>query len=140
MADVVTISDPIRFRMDDGVPMDNIAAALKVLKQIAVYWPLTAPTFDNYGKPITTSSPVEIKCRWDDTQDEFVDSQGMKQKASVKIIADRDLDIGGCIFLGMLDEIEDQDDPKLNPRVHEIRSFTKIADKKAKRFIRTAYL
>lgn len=37
----------------------------KMLRQKAVYWPLTSIGIDNYGQPIP-SIPVEISVRWED--------------------------------------------------------------------------
>jgi hypothetical protein len=105
-------------------------------RQFAIYWaPDNATGPDRYGKP-SLLSPVELKVRWEDTQKEFVDSQGTTRLSSARIFVGQDVEVGGYLKLGELvsgtlnDPIEEGD-------AYEIKSFSKSPDLKAKNFLRT---
>ena len=113
----------------------------KCRKQDAVYWPPSSERFDEYGRPIV-SDPVQLKVRWEDKAEEFIDAQGTKQVSSAKVIVGEDLEIGGLLMLGTLSDVDSSfpEDPKSKFEVKEIRMFEKIPDLKAKRYLRTAIL
>lgn len=67
------------------------------LKDRAVYWPRLVP--DGFPNGGTTLPPVEIACRWI----EGVDSR--EQQIESTVLVDRDLETGGFIRLGGLDEL-----------------------------------
>jgi len=108
-------------------------------KQMAIYWAKSDPSHDNYGKPLY-ETPVEIDCRWEDTNELYVDSQGEQQTSSCTIMTLIDVMVGGFLMLGSLDSIIDTEHPGQNEGAWEIKSFTKVPDRKAKKFVRTAYV
>ncbi len=111
----------------------------KMLKQVAVYWQLSSLEFDNYGQPIPTS-PVEIKVRWEDVGEQFLDEKGTMQLSRAKVFVDRDVEVGGVLMLGGLESYTDEDNPKENENAWEIRRFEKLPTLSAKQFLRTVYL
>ena len=116
---------------------DNISVANRAMKQEAVYWP--PDTLDEFGRP-SWGTPEEISCRWEDVTEEFIDPNGDRQISKSKLIVDRDLLIKGLLKLGELDSTVDQDDPKDNEDVWEIRLFSKIPDFKGRKYLREVYL
>ena len=112
----------------------------KMLKQTAVYWELSSLEFDNYGQPIPIT-PIEIKVRWEDIGEQFLDENGTMQLSRAKVFVDRDVDVGGVLMLGELDSgVMDLDDIKENDNAWEIRRFEKLPTLNAKQFLRTVFL
>jgi hypothetical protein len=116
----------------------------KMLKQDCVYWPLASSesggrSFDNYGQPVL-SEPIEIKCRWEDVSEEFITSDGTKLMSKAKVYVDRDVDKGGVLMLGVLDDITDSENVKENEGAWEIKRFDKLPNFRATEFLRTAFL
>jgi hypothetical protein len=116
----------------------------RMLKQKAVYWGLQSSesggvAFDSYGVPLLTS-PVEINVRWEDTQEEFIDSKGTKRISSAKIFVGQDVSVGGILMLGELTDVVDETHPKENPHAGEIRSFGKVPNLRVTEYVRTVYL
>ena len=110
-----------------------------MLKQTAVYWELSAFEFDNYGQPIPTS-PIEIKVRWEDVGEEFINEIGTTQLSRARVYVDRDVEVGGILMLGTEDDITDSVDIKENDGAWEIKRFEKLPTLNAKQFLRTCYL
>jgi len=111
-----------------------------MLKQVAVYWKLSSLEFDNYGQPIPTT-PVEIKCRWEDVSEEFLDANGTIQLSNARVYVDRDVEVGGVLMLGELDSgVMDLVDIKENENAWEIKRFEKLPTLRATQFLRTCYL
>jgi len=111
----------------------------RMRKQKAVYWSLTSTGFDDYGQPIP-STPIEIKCRWEDVSEEFLDGNGTVQLSRARVYVDRDVEIGGVLMLGELDSGVDESNPKENDNAWEIRRVEKLPTLKATQFLRTCYL
>jgi len=111
----------------------------KMLKQTAVYWPLTSVEFDGYGQPVP-STPIEIKVRWEDVCEEFLDANGTMQLSKAKVYVDRDVEVGGILMLGELSSGVDESNPKENDDAWEIRRVEKLPTLNAKEFLRTIYL
>lgn len=111
----------------------------KMLKQKAVYWAPASPKFDDYGQP-NISTPVEIDCRWEDVGEEFLDGGGTLQLSMAKVFVGIDVVVGGLLMLGELSSSVDEDNPKNNDGVWEIRRFEKLPTLKATQFLRTCYL
>lgn len=111
----------------------------KMLKQKAVWWPLAAIEYGNYGQP-NPSTPVEIDCRWEDVGEAFLDSRGTTQLSRSIVYVDRDVVVGGVLMLGELDSSVDEDNPKENENAWEIRRFEKLPTLRATQFLRKAYL
>jgi len=70
----------------------------RFLKQTATYWPVISDA-DQFGRPVY-GDPVEIRCRWDETCEEFIDSRGSKQMSRAKIVTDTAVVAGGKLMLG----------------------------------------
>jgi len=76
----------------------------KVCVQTAVYW--GNPVEDGRGGK-TFDDPVEIKCRWSDYMTLVKDDKGKEFKTQAKLLVTQDLDFGGYLYLGTLEDIED---------------------------------
>lgn len=109
----------------------------KMRKQTAVYWPPLEA--DEYGKP-TYDDPVEVTCRWEDTQKLFVTPQGSTETCASIVYVDRDVEVGGVLLLGSLDSDINESDPKANEGASEIRQFSKIPNIRNTELLRVAYL
>ena len=110
---------------------------IRMLKQIAVYWSVAST--DQFGGKVY-NDPVEIKCRWEDISVEYLDSQGETKLSNAVVYMDRDILVGGVLMLGTLGDITDEENVKENSGAWEIKRFDKLPDRKAKNFLRTAYL
>lgn len=113
-------------------------------KQTAVYWALGSADsggkdFDEFGQPIYTD-PVEIKCRWEDVNEEYIDAKGTKRLTKSKVYVDRDVDVGGVLMLGLLTDVDPAKRPDENVGADEIRRFDNMPTLRAKEFLKTAYL
>jgi len=116
----------------------------RMLKQTCVYWALASSesgglAYDDYGQPVVTD-PVEIECRWEDVNEEFIDATGTKQTSRAKVYVSQDVDVGGILMLGELTDITDDDNPKENDGAWEIRKFDKLPNLRVTEFLRTAFL
>lgn len=109
----------------------------KVRKQKAVLW--TRRAADVHGKP-TYTDPVEISCRWDSTQIQYLAPDGTLQLSSAVVLVDRDVQIGDVLREGTLDTVGDTVHPKINPGASEVKSFQKTPNFKATEFLRKAIL
>ncbi len=65
--------------------------------QTATYW--GAPVPDGYGGS-TFTTPISIKVRWEEKQEEFLTSFGQPVFSQAVVRTDIDIDIGGYLFLG----------------------------------------
>ena len=117
----------------------------RMRKQTCVYWPLASEEsagidYDDYGQPIV-ADPVEIECRWEDVNEEFTAADGTRQLSKSKVYTDRDVDVGGILMLGTIEEnITDSTNIKENEGAWEIKRFDKLPTFKATEFLRTAWL
>lgn len=134
----------------------------KVAVQTAVYW--ANPVADGYGGT-TYDYPIEISCRWEDSTRKVMDANGDEIVSRAQILLTRDVDEGGVLFLGDLDDLvtallleigdfllletgdyilresSEEVNPKLMADAYEIVRFDKIPMiKKTDEFVRTAYL
>ena len=95
----------------------------KMLRQKAVWWPLASASgtqqLDAYGQ-FVYGDPIEIDCRWEDTAEDFIASDGTTRVSSAVVFVDRDLTVGGFIFLGTLSSLIDPTDPKNTEGAMEI--------------------
>lgn len=110
----------------------------KMLKQKAVYFAPTG-THTNQGKP-KYATPIDIKCRWEDIQEQFVDIRGAISLSNSWVYVDRDLKTGGVLWLGTVATLTSQSDPFANVGAFEIRKFMKTPTLKATKFLREAVL
>ena len=109
----------------------------RMRKQTAVYWPLLS--VNQFGKKVV-GSPVEIKVRWEDISEEFLDSAGERQMSKAVVYVDRDVTLGGILMLGTISDITDDINIKENIGAWEIRRFDNLPNIKASEFLKTAYL
>lgn len=112
------------------------------LKQTAVYWPKASVPFGKFGVP-TRGTSVEIRCRWEDKAEEFVDPEGTRFVSRAIVYIGLDVEVGGLLFLGTAVEVDASGFPA-NPResasVFEIKVFEKNPDFKGTAFLRKAIL
>ena len=85
--------------------------------QDATYW--TAGAKDLYGNP-TWSSPVTVKCRWEDKQVKTIDFQGNEIISNSIVYLDVDLTLGDYLYNG----ISTDSSPPISAK--EVRNFSKI--------------
>jgi hypothetical protein len=116
----------------------------RILQENAVYW---APAgSDDMGRP-AYAAPVVIDCRWEDTNDEFVDKEGRVQVSKAMVYVDRGLELHGVLkYLGRkasnpgLAGLTDQTQPFNNPNAWEVRGVNNLPNRRAKKFLRWVYL
>lgn len=109
----------------------------RVRKQKAVYW---APGKNsNFGQPVV-NDPVQIDCRWVDVQEEFVDAQGRTVLSKASVMVDRDVQVGGMLWLGELKNLTSQTVPTKNTNCFEIRAFANVPNFRATEFLKVATL
>jgi hypothetical protein len=116
----------------------------KMLKQKCVYWPPGSEEtggrdFDDYGRPVYATA-IEIRCRWEDVVEEFIKPDGTQDTSRSKVYVDRDVRVGGVLWLGNLAGVSDLVNPKQNDGAWEIKRFDKLPTLKAAQFLRTAFL
>lgn len=91
------------------------------LPQTLVYWPPAGS--DSFGRP-TLGTPVEYKCRWEDTITETIDSNGDIALSSATVYLTSPVAIGGVMWLGTLATGPQSsgwiDEVKANSGTHEI--------------------
>ena len=114
----------------------------RMRNQKAVYWSLGTGSvkYDDFGQPINTSIPIEIACRWDGSQTEFIDTEGTKRLSQGVVYVDRKVDIGGHLFEGTLSDLIHPSDPNKNPGAFEIKQFTTTPNFKATETLLTAFV
>ena len=65
----------------------------RMRKQNAVYWPFVS--INQFGEK-SVGDPVQIKVRWEDKNEEFLDTQGQIQMSKAIVYVDRDI-VNGSI-------------------------------------------
>jgi hypothetical protein len=121
-----------------------MSLATRFLKQTAVYW---APgsedsggsDFDEFGKP-QYATYVQITCRWEQTNEEYIDAKGTQRVTTAVVYTDEDVIPGGVLMLGVLADVTDVSVPKNNANAAEIMAFEKQPTFKATDFLRIAKL
>ena len=111
------------------------------LRQTAVYW--GDPQSDGAGgRTFGSAYPVELSIRWEERQELFVDASGQETMSQAVVYLDQDIDIGGYLDLGDLDDLSsaEESDPLTVGGAYEIRNFKKLPDIKADRFLRKVWL
>jgi hypothetical protein len=80
----------------------------KVCVQTAVYWgnPKSNGTGGN-----TYDTPIEIKCRWDYKTRMVLGANGLQINTDVDVLVTVDLVLGGFLFLGTLEDLDDSSIP-----------------------------
>jgi len=132
--------------------MGNIENTVKKFcVQTAVYW--GNPVNDGYGGK-TFDDPIELLppsngVRWEEVTQLITTGNGKEIVSKAKILLCQDVDEGGYLFLGTLDDLDDSSgdssgayyDPLKTNGAYEIKRFDKTPMvKKTDQFVRTAYL
>ena len=99
------------------------------LKQTAVYWGPATP--NGYGID-TFPAAVEMKVRWDDTMQDFVNDTGDVVSSSAVILTATVVELRSMFYLGTLASIPvaELSDPTHITGVVRCRQIKKYADKK----------
>lgn len=109
----------------------------KMRKQTAVWWQ-RQETPNEFGQ-FAFEAPVEVRCRWDDTSQEFLDSQGEKQLSRAVAYVDRTMRPGDRLMRGTLDS-DLTEDPLPVEGAFEIRRFDQNPNFKATETLLTAFM
>lgn len=112
----------------------------KMLKQDIVYWAFSSR--DEYGTEIF-AAPVEIKGRWEKSNEKFLDGDGNEVVSSSVVFLTQDVSEGDWVFLGKIADIassEGSTDPVVVTGAEEVRRFNKTPDHKGTSFERKALL
>jgi hypothetical protein len=109
----------------------------RMRKQQAVYWAY-AGTNEFNEKQVATA--VQIRVRWEDVNEEFLDVSGETRMSKALVYVGEDIVPGSILMLGVLADITDTVNIKENAGAWEVRRFDKLPDLKAKEFLRTCYL
>lgn len=111
----------------------------KMRRQNGVYWGSPVPAGDG---SYTYATPVNIKCRWQGTNNLFITKDGDESVSKAVVFVDRDVEEGGWLWLGTVETLPTgaSTDPRLAPRSGMIRSFDKSPNLKATEFLRKAIL
>lgn len=101
--------------------------------QTLVYWPPGVP--DRSGR-VAYGTPQKVPCRWEDTQEAFVNQRGEQETSAAKVFLDQDdvleaLGVKGVEFLGVMvlgefGGLSDTDEPFKNPDAWEVRKVSKV--------------
>ncbi len=108
----------------------------RLRKQKAVYWRRTQ--VDRFGKSVF-AEPVEIPCRWDDINEEFLNVKGEKQSSKSLVYVGVEMKPGDRLMVGGLAS-DTPIDPLNTTESFEVRRFDKIPNIKATEFLHVAYL
>jgi hypothetical protein len=92
---------------------------------------------DETGDP-QYAAPVEIDCRWDDEQVEFLTPNGEKQISNARVMVDREVVLGGLLRRGTLDSVLHYTRPFDNSGTYEIRLLRNIDNIRATETLRIA--
>lgn len=122
--------------------MSNIGRLVKKsLAETAVYWASSGK--DRYNQN-TYSSPVEIKCRWEQKTQVVKNSQGEEVVSEAQVFLMKNVNEQSLLLLGNLDDVSsaEEDDPHtIESGVYEVKSKAKIPGLGSKTvYLRIAYL
>jgi hypothetical protein len=116
----------------------TVSIISRMLKQTAVYWPLG--TVGEFGST-SFGTPVQVVCRWEETAEEFLDKEGVRQISRAVVYVNRDVALGGLLKQGALTSVETAwTDPSAQAGVWRIRSFASTPNFKAREFLRKAMI
>jgi len=122
----------------EGDDTGNIPFVRRAMRQDAVYWPPES-TYDKYGNP-DPNEPVQIACRWEENNVEFVAPNGTTQMSKAQVYVDREVLMGGILMLGTMDDVEDYTHPIENDKAEEILQFKQMPNLRKTGFLRLAFL
>lgn len=117
----------------------------KMLRQKAVLWP-RLPGAGNYGENLY-GLPQEIRCRWEDRQEEYLTKDMVKAISRAIVYVEVDFLVGSYLKLGklveMLGDLESSNagaDPTTIPDTFETKGWEKLPTLKGTQFLRHAIL
>ncbi len=105
----------------------------KFYKQTLSYW--GTPVANGYGG-WSWDAPIEIKGRWVDKQELFINAAGEQVLSKAKVFVDRDLDMGGYIYSGTSSTV----DPTDVVGAHRIEGWKKVASTVIDNYLRVVWL
>lgn len=105
----------------------------KMLKQTCVYWP---PVGSNPSGETIYGPPQELKCRWEDIQEQYLDVGGNVRVSNSRVYTAVDVKIDGILWLGTVETLVSQSSPMDNPGAYAIRKFSKIPTLRGNKFLR----
>lgn len=95
----------------------------KVCVQTAVLWSYTGK--DGFGKSVY-DAPVEIKVRWQGSEEVLFDENGRQFTSKAEILLTQDIKMLDCLYLGTLDEISSESNPDNIEEAYSVKKFTKV--------------
>lgn len=104
------------------------------MNDVVTYWEITGAT-DRYGKPLLTS-PVQIKCRWEDKQSQIISKHGTEIISKTRIFTRTSLNIDGYVAKGVVADA----DPRPLDTAFEIQQVSTTPDLRSLKTLITAYL
>lgn len=109
------------------------------LKQTAVYWGGPTNTVDGDR---TFDAAVELAVRWEVRHELFNDQYGQEQRSNAIVYLAQDVDLGGYLFLGDLDDLDSaqEGDPMTVKAAREVRGLDKSPDYRGTGYMRKVYL
>lgn len=111
------------------------------LPQKAVYWAISSRDDNNV---ITYEDGVEIACRWEDNNEKFSNPVGEVIVSRATVYVGTDLEIGGLLWKGKLEDVPNIDDSGFAPAdlsdEYEIRGRGEIPNLRATQFVRKVWL
>lgn len=109
------------------------------MRDTAVYW--GSPTHDGDGSR-SFAAPKEIRCRWDRSQQLFVDGQGQERRSNAVVYLPQAVDLDAYLYLGRLDDLTtaQRADPQLLSDSLPIRAFEDVASIVGGGRVRRAFL
>lgn len=122
-----------------------MSIASKFCKQKAVYF---APGDKDKFSNRTFAAGVEVKCRWEEGEEEVIVSSGdageaVKFVARHRVLVDRDVERGGLLWLGTLAEWEALGLTSVKASTanhHQIATYRKTPTVRAKDFLREVWM
>jgi hypothetical protein len=79
----------------------------------------------------TFDAPVEIKCRWEERQELYTDTDGQERRSNAVVFPDRAVDVGDYLYLGDLDDLtsSEEADPQSVSEAWEVMSKSNVTDR-----------
>lgn len=103
-----------------------------------MYWPPATGDTDDHGQP-TYPDPRELRCRWEDSTEEQLDSGGNTFITKSVVYVEEELEELGVLWHGRLASAN-KSNPFANPGASRIRARKTLPDRKNKDRLRTVYL
>lgn len=105
----------------------------RMRKQTATYW--GSPEPDGYGS-YTFDTPITLMVRWEDVSEVVQGANGESINSRSTVYVGQDVDVEGYLYLGT----SSATDPTEVDGAYRIRSFSKVPNLRASKYLRKAYL